>query len=398
MDIDRAKLQGMGFSKEQIEQLDKEIGLEVVENELENDNIEISKNSDDAIYPAEVRIEKGQFSISHTQKLLRVRKELLLSPDFQRKDVWNRKQQSELVESVLMGIPIPIIYLFEDKKGNKQVVDGKQRITTLVKFLEGSFKLVDLKILKHLNDKGFEEIGPKLQGMFEDYQLFYYIIQPPTPERIKYDIFDRVNRGGTSLNKQEMRNALYGGKCIDLLNEICESNEFLLATGRSLRSKRMKDQYAALRVLSLLMLRTKALGQDESLKYKGDIDAFLANFMCFVNEKAEDRFISEYKTKLLEALSKCYNVLGDNAFRFNGGTVRRPISMPLMEALVYYFYLSKDDRDIEEIRMQIACLKNQFDDSSYFAGNIDSTTSMDYRFGEVEKLLTNEENDTESLY
>jgi hypothetical protein len=79
------------------------------------------------------------------------------------------------------------------------------------------------------------------------------MIQPPTPERVKYDIFDRVNRGGTRLNNQEMRNALYGGKVTKLLKELSESDAFLKATERGVSSTRMKDQYIILRTLAFLL-------------------------------------------------------------------------------------------------------------------------------------------------
>lgn len=362
--------------------------------EIENDNIEISEISNDAVYPAEVRIEKMQYSISHINTLLNKRKDLILNPKFQRNNVWSDKQKSELIESILMGIPIPVIYLFENQMGKRQVVDGKQRITAVTQFINNEFELKNLVILSDLNGCSFDELSPKHQGVFEDFQLFCYVIQPPTPERIKYDIFDRVNRGGTSLNKQEMRNALYGGRCVSILDDICKSEHFLNATGSSLRSARMKDQYAALRVWALLLLKIGCLkNEGEKLKYKGDIDVFLANFMCYVNECADDTLILEYKNMLLSALDRCHKVLGYGGFRFSGKAVRRPINMPLMEALVYYFYRKDDISDIHNIKKQIEIIKNQFDESKYFSGNIDSTTSIDYRFGEIDKLLNLHSND-----
>lgn len=393
MKIKKEVLDIIGFSKEQIDELKKndgQISITIEEEELESDNIEISQISDNDTYPAEVRIEKMQYSISHIYNLLFKRKELILSPEFQRNNVWKPKQKSELVESILMGIPIPIIYLFENQMGEKQVVDGKQRITALTEFLEGSFKLKDLTILTELNGKDIGQLTLKQQGVFEDYQLFFYVIQPPTPERIKYDIFDRVNRGGTSINKQEMRNALYGGKCVELLKTICQSTEFINATGGALKPDRMKDQYTALRVLAFLMLKTGAFDNiNEDLKYRGDIDDFLARFMIFINKTASDDFIDKYYKLLLASLNNSYMVLGKDGFRFIGGEVRRPINMPLMEALVYFF--SKGDSimtvDTDNIWMAVEALKETFDGSKYFSGNVDSTTSIDYRFGEVDKIL-----------
>jgi hypothetical protein len=114
----RAEVEDQTMSDEEL--LENESGLEI--------------NGDDdslSIYPnAEVRVEKVQYSVLHLKCLYENRKELILNPDFQRKDVWKGKQRAELIESILMGIPIPIMYFFETADGRKQVVDGRQRITS----------------------------------------------------------------------------------------------------------------------------------------------------------------------------------------------------------------------------------------------------------------------------
>ncbi len=357
------------------------------ENDVENADLDINNNSD-TIYPnAKVKIDKAQFSILHLQTLCSKRKELILNPDFQRNEVWKSKQKSELVESILMGIPIPLMYLFEDKNGKKQVVDGRQRITAILDFLEGKTKLTGLKILENLNGLYFKDLDIKLQGIFEDYQLFFYIIQPPTPERVKYDIFDRVNRGGTSLNKQEMRNALYRGKSTDLLKRLCDSMEFLAATG-SINKERMKDQYVALRAYAFLLLQKGQFKNNQLLEYKGDIDDFLARFMIYVNENMADEIINEYENLFKQSMQMCSNVLGEDAFRFEShGIQRRPINMPLLEALTYFFSFQLNLGKANEISSAIVNLKKEFDQSAYFSGNIDSTTSVAYRFEKINELV-----------
>lgn len=356
-------------------------------------NVDLSINSDDSytIYPnAEVRVEKAQFSVLHLQTLCLKRKELIIDPDFQRHDVWTSKQKSELIESILMGIPIPLMYLFEDRNGKKQVVDGRQRIGAILDFLDNKFKLKNLRILSQLNEYYFKDLEPKLQGVFEDYQLFFYIIQPPTPERVKYDIFDRVNRGGTSLNKQEMRNALYRGRSTEMLDRLCGMPEFLLATGRSINKDRMKDQYVVLRAIAFLMLHRGEFSNIQSLQYRGDIDDFLARFMVYINDDAKDDLITEYEALFCHAMSVSYDLLGENGFRFSGNVIRRPINMPLFEALTYLFsFIPKnigfDKRS--ELLSDIELVKEQFDNSSYFSGNIDSTTSVSFRFDCIDEIV-----------
>lgn len=357
------------------------------------DNVDLSINSDDSytIYPnAEVRVEKAQFSVLHLQTLCLKRKELIIDPDFQRHDVWTSKQKSELIESILMGIPIPLMYLFEDRNGKKQVVDGRQRIGAILDFLDNKFKLKNLRILSQLNEYYFNDLEPKLQGVFEDYQLFFYIIQPPTPERVKYDIFDRVNRGGTSLNKQEMRNALYRGRSTEMLDRLCGMPEFLLATGRSINKDRMKDQYVVLRAIAFLMLHRGEFSNIQSLQYRGDIDDFLARFMVYINDDATDNLIAKYEALFCHAMSVSYDLLGENGFRFSGNVIRRPINMPLFEVLTYLFsFMSKNmsfDKRTELLR-NIEVVKERFDSSNYFSGNIDSTTSVSFRFDCINEIV-----------
>ena len=347
----------------------------------------------ESVYPnAEVRVEKAQYSTMHLKRLVEERKELVIDPDFQRNDVWSAKQSAELVESILMGIPIPTIYLFEMKDGTKQVVDGRQRISAILNFLNNKFSLKDLKILPQCNGKTFSELDFKMQGIFEDYQLSFYIIQPPTPERVKYDIFDRVNRGGTRLTNQEMRNALYKGHSTVMLKDLAASSVFLNATGRGISSKRMKDQYVILRSIAFYLLKKKqheVLEQNgETIEYKSDIDDFLAKTMIFLNEKASKELLEDCKNTFYRAMDNCYNVLGRDAFRFDSESGnRRPINMPLFEVLMYVFSDNKLMEDVDYTKKEVENFKRKFDHQQMFSGNVDSTTNLNDRYDLAEELI-----------
>lgn len=229
------------------------------EDTLDNHSLPNTIDEDEQYPHVTIKLTKEQFSIFELKRRYDKSKTLILNPDFQRNNVWKAKQKSELIESILMGIPLPIIYLFENTKGDKQVVDGRQRLTTIFDYLNNKFALIDLNILKTEVSKKFKDLNTQLQSKIEDYQIQSYTIQPPTPETVKFDIFDRVNRGGTRLNNQEMRNALYLGKSTDLLIMLSESSEFLKATGSSLSSKRMKDKYIILRFLGFYLFKTHQL-------------------------------------------------------------------------------------------------------------------------------------------
>lgn len=365
--------------KEQEECLESESGL----------NMEVANSS--TIYPnAEVRVEKAQYSILHLKRLYAERKEFIIAPDFQRYEVWKGKQASELVESVLMGIPIPSMYLFEARDGKKQVVDGRQRISTILKFLDGGFKLKDLRILHNLNGCFFSDLDLKLQGIFEDYQLSFYIIQPPTPERVKYDIFDRVNRGGTRLNNQEMRNALYRGRATTLIDDICESDEFKNATGDGVSPVRMRDRYIVLRAIAFYLLMTNQLQMADfgrPIEYRSDIDDFLAKVMIYINQRMTQEEMEALKDRFLMSLNSISLVLGKDAFRFSSTSKRRPINMPLYECLTYLFMFEWNKDCVEAVRQEIEVTKKSLDESGYFQGNVDSITSLGYRYSRMDQIL-----------
>ncbi|ELX8881563.1 DUF262 domain-containing protein, partial [Campylobacter jejuni] len=206
--------------------------LEELEGE---DSLDINNDENyKQIYPLEkIRIEKGRMSFFEIKRR-QERGDIQISPEFQREDVWNYKQKSELIESVLMGIPIPVFYFFESKDTKIQVVDGRQRITTFIDFMNDKFDLKQVKIITDIIGKKFSDLNVIQQRKIEDYQIDTYTIQPPTPEQVKFNIFDRVNRGGTRLNNQEMRNALYQGNSTELINELSKEECFKKATAYSI--------------------------------------------------------------------------------------------------------------------------------------------------------------------
>lgn len=182
------------------------------------EELEVSNTDEEMIYPIhELKVDKGFYSVFELKRKYDSNtKRIILDSEFQREDVWRRDRKAELIESILMGLPLPIFYFNQDKYGRLVVIDGRQRLTALFRFMDNEFPLTKLKVLSDLNGKRFHELPPLLQGKIEDYQIQAHVILPPTPDRLKFDIFDRVNRGGMSLNKQEIRNALYQGKATKL--------------------------------------------------------------------------------------------------------------------------------------------------------------------------------------
>jgi hypothetical protein len=336
------------------------------------------------VYPdATVKISRDQYSAFEIKRMAEETHELIIAPPFQRKLVWTAKQRCELVESMLMSIPIPVVYVFEDENGKKQVVDGRQRISTMIAFMNNKFSLERLKMLPAFNGKKFKDLEPIYKSKVERYQIPVYVIEPPTPERVKYDIFDRVNRGGTLLNSQEMRHALYVGHATELLQELSLSKPFKDATGNGIKPTRMRDQYVILRFLAFYLLRNHKL----DFLYKSNMDDFLAAVMKHINPmEASER--ATLKQVFLRAMERSYAVLGADGFRFAPTNInRRPVNMALFEVIAYFFAVTDTSSlDPMDMKSRLNNLKETLDQSGAFTSRVDSSTSVEYRFGMVESL------------
>lgn len=349
------------------------------------DSISIVQNVNDVYPNAALNIERVQYSVFELKRK-EENKKLLLDPDFQRKDVWDTKQKSELVESVLMNIPLPFIYLTENKKGELVVVDGRQRLTALFQFIKNKFKLKDLKILTNVSGKKFQDLEPLMQGIIEDYQLVTHVIKPPTSDRVIIDIFDRVNRSGTRLNNQEIRNALYQGSITKLLTTLSNLDIFKSATDNSIKPERMRDKYIITRFLSFYIWRSIFFPANNiEYDYKGDTEDFLAKYMQYINSLDNNKII-ELEKVFTRAMENSYKILGTDAFRLpnkKNPLKKRPINMALFESLGYLMSDSKTlaNKDLIKKEYEILLSKEEFIKSFL---SIDSTTK--YRFEVMDKI------------
>lgn len=228
----------------------------------------------------------------------------VLDPDFQREFVWDQKKQSRLIESILMRIPLPVFYVAENADGRLIVVDGRQRVTTLQRFIQGELKL-DLLDRKDLHGKRFNELEIRLQNRVEDCQLRFYIIDHKVPERARLDIFERVN-GGEVLTRQQMRNAIYNGPATQFLKEEAGTALFRDATGSSLDAKKMQDREFVNRFCSFSLLPLDS--------YKGDMDDWLARGLKALEQLSETER-EDLRTKLQRGLRNNLAVFGRHAFR-----------------------------------------------------------------------------------
>lgn len=234
----------------------------------------------------------------------------VLDPDFQRDFVWSIAKQSKLIESCVMRIPLPVFYVAEAPDGRIIVVDGLQRLTTFVRFLQNSFRLSGLSRSASANNllegRIFVDLPISLQERVLDTQLTMYILDAKAPERARLDIFERVN-SGEPLTRQQMRNALYNGPATQWLKYAAESNNFRSATGQSLNSKTMRDREAINRFCAF-----KIIGWQNYLT--GDMDSFLAEGLKRLSQFPPE-LMSNLFTLFEQAMIINRELFRDHAFR-----------------------------------------------------------------------------------
>ncbi len=364
--------------------------IEPTEDELDDKDISSDTEDIENIYPASINVSKDDNSIFELKRQYDMHR-IQLSPSYQRGNVWRKKQQSELIESILMGIPLPLMYFFQDNSGIKQVVDGKQRLTALFDFMNNKFALADLPIMSELKGKKFKDLTRLEQGKIEDYKVSINVIKPPTPDRIKFDIFDRVNRGGTRLNNQEMRNAIYQGKATELLEELKNSENFKKATDYSIRSKVMKDRYMILRFIAFYLWKKGLLvdKNNQTVEYKSDIDAFLGKTMEFLNFTSLEQ-IEEIKVTFELAMKNTYNIFGQNGFRVStyfDEPNKRAVGMALFDSLSYLMANENIEKNSNKIKILVTDLVTDDEFYSSISSPVDSSTKVTKRFDKMDKIL-----------
>lgn len=283
------------------------------ESEVEGiEGLDISESVGWGDYPLDsVFVRTEQRTVGDVVKRIKAGR-YVLDPDFQRDFVWSPKQQSRLIESCLMRIPLPVLYVAEADNGRIIIVDGLQRLTTFTRYLNNEFALSRLgngggetSQEKLLTGKRFDDLPINLQERVEDTQLTLYILDAKAPQRAKLDIFERVN-SGEPLARQQMRNCLFNGPATRWLAHASESKDFLNATGGSLNKKTMRDREAINRFCAFWLL-----GVEE---YKGDMDDFLAKSLKKMNSFSQDK-LEDLNLVFQKSMRANYLLFDKHAFR-----------------------------------------------------------------------------------
>ncbi len=278
--------------------------------------IEYSEGYEDTIQiPKELRKIRTQAydkSVEDTVRMIE-KGRIFLQPDFQRySQVWDYKTASQLIESVLLNVPIPPIYVAEEDDGSWNIIDGLQRLTSFKNFYEGKFKLRGLDSLKELNKQSYEGLNPNAKSILDNGSLRIILITKESHPEMKYDVFMRLNRGSVKLTEQELRNCLYRGSLNDLIKDLRNNTQLLDILNLEKPHKRMDDAELILRYFALSEHFDR---ENVSISgYKGIMKTFLNAYMDKNKNMCEEQ-INELREKFNNTLNKVYSIFGKNSFK-----------------------------------------------------------------------------------
>lgn len=283
--------------------------------------------------PQEVRKINTQAYDKSISDIVRMIEEgdIILDPEFQRNYVWDNKKASSLIESVILNVPIPVIYVSQEKDDRWTVIDGLQRLWSLKRFFGGKFKLSGLEILTDLNKQDYSTLNPKALRMLKNGLLRIIMISQDSNEEIKYDVFMRLNSGSVHLTEQELRNCLYRGSLNKLLKDLSSNQKWLSLLGLQTAHKRMADREMILRYFAIAdNWNPKSCEVDG---YKGRMKTFLNEYM-FKNKNIMDGDVKRLKQIFDETVNKVYDVFGVDAFRKIGDNVNKSINRAVADVLM----------------------------------------------------------------
>jgi hypothetical protein len=341
--------------------------------------------------PDAIRVSSRNFSLRNVLDMIE-EKELELAPDFQRNQVWKLPQKCGLIESILLQIPLPAFYFAQDKDGTMKVIDGLQRLSTAYDFARGNaYALSHLEYLTAEEGKHFDELSPVWRRRFNQTQLVVHVIDPQTPAQVKYDIFKRINTGGTPLNAQEIRHCLTSDRCRDFLKRCAGMPVFLGTVGETFRNHvRMVDRELVLRFCAF-----RLLGPDS---YRGAMDPYLDEAAAWIDDPGRtspedlDLLAADFK----RAMGWANAVFGQHAFRkWPIGTDRLfPLNRPLFESwAVAFAEAERAGISIDAQRIVDGARALMTDDQEYvdaISSSTGGTAKVRYRLAKAQALVVGE--------
>ncbi len=223
---------------------------------------------------------------------------LIYIPEYQRDFTWDENRQSKLIESIVLGLPIPFIFVAENSNSSWEVVDGSQRIRTLHNFVKNNLSLKNLDSLKLLNNYQFNDLESSRKGKLLNTALRLIVLSEETTDDVKKDMFERINKGSDLLKPMESRKGIYKGKFNDFLYSYAQDNKYVELTPLDKwLEKRQEREELLLRFFALSENKQFSIGL-EKIGVSKHLDEYLNKknkFFEKIDAKELDAELTKYK-------------------------------------------------------------------------------------------------------
>jgi hypothetical protein len=353
--------------------------------------------------------DRVDYLVIHIKDLIENLQWLNTRPEYQRRLRWSDNKKSALVESIIMNVPVPPVFLFESELSRYEVMDGQQRISALVDYINNKYELTGLEVWGGLNKKRFLDLPPTIKRALQRARISGVVLSPESSgvidsSRLRKEVFDRLNTGGERLNAQELRNAIYGGRFNELLISLSglkrftdvwdipawadnmdadgNPNEKLKANGLY---RKMEDVEIVLRFFAFL----------EGKAIVGSVKKILDETMeRNLNSSEEDLDIK--KELFVATLEKAIELLGNSAFKlYNKNGLRTVRSKPLFDATMVALARGKPKwaqlNAPEKARQNVeALLKPNSDAYETVVGRANTANAIRQRIAALSKALFKE--------
>jgi hypothetical protein len=264
---------------------------------------------DEGFPPAERKVVTQSYDLSVQTLVDKWGDDSLVLPEIQREYVWDNPRASKLVESLLLNIPIPVLYFAETDDAKWEIFDGHQRILSVVRYLGNEFRLSGLSVLGELNGKRFHQIPKREQRFLETRMMRAVVISTDSAPSMKFEIFERLNTGAIVLNAQELRNSLFRGPFNDLLRDLVKDDVFRGCIGTKAPRRRMADEEFLLRFFAL---------RSDLANYRPPLKRFLNNYMAD-HQEANQKVLKAHRALFQRTIERVDQSLGATAFRVTDG-------------------------------------------------------------------------------
>lgn len=303
--------------------------------------------------------ERNDFLMPQILDFVNTRKWINLHPEYQRRLVWDRQKKSLFIESLIMNIPIPPIFLYEWDYSRFEVMDGQQRLSSIIEFYENRLKLSGLEEWESLNGKTFSDLPPLLKKAFDRRRISatVLLVESTAGERthneLRKFVFERLNTGGQKLNAQELRNCIYSGQFNDMLIRLAGNDTFddlweIPRYSENIRggqiSKKLAEN-ALFKRMSDCEIVLRFFAFRDKTKIKGAVKKILDDCM----EREQNISINQakaYETLFIERLNACKNIFESTTFKLPEDKSSMKLSQPLFDAVmvaVDRLYSRKDE-------------------------------------------------------